>query len=154
MLSKEYVGEEKVVSYGSHVLSKSERRYCVTRKKLLGVVCFTKHFRTYLLGHPFPLCTNHSSLQWLYNMKEPEVQLARWLEQLQEYNFVVIHRRGSSHGNAGVGSASGNGDGKPELGYKSYSSNVMVSTVKHQQDAKTLFELQVADEMLEWCLRP
>ena len=50
-------------------------------------------------------------------MKEPEGQLARWLEQLQEYDFVVIHRRGSSHGNADAlsraGSVSGNSVANP-----------------------------------------
>jgi len=72
-------------------------------------------------------------------MKEPEGQLARWLEQLQEFDFVVIHRRGSSHGNADAlsraGQASGNGDGEPELGNKLCSNNGMISAVKHQQDA-------------------
>ena len=34
------------------------------------------------------------------NFKEPEGQLARWLEKLQEYDFIVIHRQGSKHGNA------------------------------------------------------
>ena len=41
VLSQEQDGEEKVVAYGSRVLS---RRYCVTRK-FLAVVCFAKHFR-------------------------------------------------------------------------------------------------------------
>ena len=150
VLSQEHNGEEKVVAYGSRVLSKAERRYCVTRKELLAVVCFAKHFRSYLLGRRFTLRTDHSSLQWLYNMKEPEGQLARWLEQLQEFDFVVIHRRGSSHGNADAlsraGQASGNGDGEPELGNKLCSNNGMISAVKHQQDAKTLHQLQVEDE--------
>lgn len=33
-------------------------------------------------------------------MKEPEGQLARWLERLGEYNFVIIHRPGRLHNNA------------------------------------------------------
>ena len=33
-------------------------------------------------------------------MKEPEEQMARWLEQPQEYDFEVVHRRGCSHVNA------------------------------------------------------
>lgn len=32
--------------------------------------------------------------------KNPEGQLARWLEWLQEYNFRIEHRRGSVHNNA------------------------------------------------------
>ena len=58
---------------------------------------FTRHFRPYLLGRHFTLRTDHGSLQWLYNFKEPEGQLARWLEQLQEYTFTIVHRQGKKH---------------------------------------------------------
>ena len=65
-------GQERVVAYASRLLSKSERRYCVTRKELLAVVVFLHHFRQYLLGRKFILRTDHSSLMWLRNFKEPE----------------------------------------------------------------------------------
>ena len=93
-------GTERVIAYASRVLSKPERHYCVTRKELLAVVAFTKHFRPYLLGRAFVLRTDHGSLSWLWNFRNPEGQLARWLEQLQEYDFTIVHRRGRKHGNA------------------------------------------------------
>ena len=93
-------GRERVVAYGSRLLSKSERKYCVTRRELLAVVVFTKQFRPYLFGHKFVLRTDHGSITWLRNFKEPEGQLARWLEKLQEFNFEVVHRRGRKHTNA------------------------------------------------------
>lgn len=93
-------GLEHVVSYASRALSKAERRYSVTRKELLAVVTFLRHFRPYLLGRRFKLRTDHSSLLWLRSFKEPEGQLARWLEQLEEYDFEIIHRQGKLHGNA------------------------------------------------------
>lgn len=40
------------------------------------------------------------SLTWLSNFKEPEGQLARWLERLQEYDFRINHRPGHKHQNA------------------------------------------------------
>ena len=46
------------------------------------------------------LRTDHSLLTWLRNFKEPEGQLARWLEQLEEYTFDIVHRRGKLHTNA------------------------------------------------------
>lgn len=69
-------GCEHVIAYGSRLLTKPERRYCVTRRELLAVIVFTKHFRPYLLGRRFTLCTDHGSLQWLHNFKEPEGQIA------------------------------------------------------------------------------
>ncbi len=49
---------------------------------------------------PIELRTDHGSLEWLQNFKEPEGQLARWLERLQEFNFTITHRQGRKHGNA------------------------------------------------------
>ena len=93
-------GSECVIAYASRTLSKPERRYCVTRRELLAAVTFIHHFRQYLLGKRFSLRTDHSSLTWLSNFKEPEGQLARWLERLQEYDFTITHRPGCKHGNA------------------------------------------------------
>ena len=97
---KQSDGREYVIAYASRVVSKPERWYCVTRRELLAAVSFIKHFRPYPLGKPFVLRTDHCSLTWLYNFKNPEGQLARWLEALQEYNFTIEHRKGRLHGNA------------------------------------------------------
>ena len=100
VLSQEHNGEEHVVAYASRSLTKAERRYSVTRKELLAVVTFLNHFRPYLLGRQFKLRTDHGSLVWIRNFKEPEGQLARWLEQLEEFDFEIVHRRGKLHNNA------------------------------------------------------
>ena len=93
-------GKERVVAYGSRLLAKAEHNYCATRKELLAVVTYILYFRPYLLGHRFQLQTDHSSLQWLYRTKEPEGQIARWLEKLQQFEFEIIHRKGLCHTNA------------------------------------------------------
>ncbi|KAL5493802.1 hypothetical protein EMCRGX_G015031 [Ephydatia muelleri] len=93
-------GSECVIAYASRSLSRQEQRYCVTQRELLAIVEFVQHFRQYLLGRQFRLRTDHGSLVWVRNFKEPEGQLARWLERLEEYDFTVIHRRGSQHSNA------------------------------------------------------
>ena len=88
------------MGYGSYVLSTPQRNYCVTRKELLAVVTFTRTYRHYLLGNHFSGRTDHGSLVWLMNFKNIEGQLARWLEELQEYDMEVSHRAGRAHGNA------------------------------------------------------
>ena len=91
---------ERVVCYGSYVLTPEQRRYCVTRKELLAVVRFTRQFRHYLLGRKFLLRTDHNSLTWLLRFKYLEGQLARWLEELSQFDMTVVHRSGVKHGNA------------------------------------------------------
>lgn len=100
VLSQKQDGREVVICYGSRVLSNSEKNYCVTRKEMLAVVYFIKQFKHYLLGREFLLRTDHGSLVWLHKMKEPEAQMARWLEQLGPYTFKTEHRSGKQHGNA------------------------------------------------------
>ena len=100
VLSQVQDGEEKVISYASRLYSNAEHRYCVTRKELLGVVFFLKHFRQYLLGRPFLVRTDHAALQWLRRTPEPIGQQGRWLEQLEEFDFTVQHRPGAKHSNA------------------------------------------------------
>ena len=93
-------GEERVIAYGSYALTAKQRKYCVTRKELLAVVRFTCQFRHYLLGRPFTVRTDHSSLVWLTHFREPQGQLARWLEDFSQFNMVLQHRAGRRHGNA------------------------------------------------------
>ncbi|KAJ8006814.1 hypothetical protein DPEC_G00111130 [Dallia pectoralis] len=91
---------EHVIAYYSRTLDKAERHYCVTRRELLAVVAAVRHFKYYLGGLPFVVRTDHSALQWLLSFKEPEGQIARWLEELQPYDFQVEHRAGRRHSNA------------------------------------------------------
>ena len=100
VLSQVQDGQEKVIGYFSRTLSKSERRYCVTRRELLAVVEAVKHFHHYLYGFPFVVRTDHGSLRWLLNFRNLEGQLARWSELLGTYNFTLIHRAGKQHANA------------------------------------------------------
>ena len=93
-------GEERTIAFASFALDPEQRRYCTTRKELLAVVRFTRHFRHYLLGKHFIIRTDHSSLQWLMNFKNPTGQLARWLEELGQYNMKIQHRSGNKHANA------------------------------------------------------
>ena len=100
VLSQVKDGQERVIGYYSKRLDKCQRRYCTTRRELLAVVKSIAHFRPYLYGRRFTLRADHSSLQWLMNFRDPEGQWARWLQQLQQYDFTILHRPGKSHGNA------------------------------------------------------
>ena len=76
-----------------------ERNYCVTRRELLTIVTFVQQFQPYLLGAPF-IRTDHSALAWIQKFKEPEGQIAQWVQKLQKYQFTIIHCPGNHHNNA------------------------------------------------------
>ena len=59
-----------------------------------------KHFHHNLYGFKFLIRTDHGSLTWLFNFKEPEGQIARSLQLLSTYDFAIQHCPGSSHKNA------------------------------------------------------
>ena len=91
---------ERVVCYGSYILTPAQRKYCTTRKELLAIVRFTRQYRHYLLGKQFVVRTDHNSLTWLLRFKYIEGQLARWIEELSQYDMILQHRPGNKHGNA------------------------------------------------------
>ena len=66
---------------------------------MFAVVFGTAYFRVYLLGRHFQLITDHSALRWLHTM-EAKGRLARWIMDLQEFDFSVVHRAGRLHNNA------------------------------------------------------
>ena len=93
-------GKERAICYASKSLSKSQTIYSATRRVLLALVTFTRHFRHYLLGQKFTIVTDHSALQWLHSFKDPDGITARWLEKLAPFDYEVRHRPGKSMGHA------------------------------------------------------
>jgi len=100
VLSQQINGSEQVIGYASCTLTKAERQYCATQKEMLALVWGIRHFRPYLYGRCFKAWTDHNSLRWLKNFREPEGQVACWLEILAEFDFDILHRPGKQHGNA------------------------------------------------------
>ena len=100
VLSQLQDGEEKVIAYASRVLNQAERNYCVTRRELLSIVEYVRHFKTYIYGRHVEVRTDHASLVWIRRFKEPSGQLYRWLEILEEQDYTIKVRPGRKHSNA------------------------------------------------------
>ena len=92
-------GYEKVVAYASKALSARQKKFSATEKEAYAIVFGTQQFRVYLLGRHFKIVTDHNALRWLHSM-EPKGRLARWILDLQEFTFSVVHRAGRIHNNA------------------------------------------------------
>lgn len=90
-------GEEKVIAYMSQKFTATQRKYHVTELECLAVILAIEKFRPYIEGTHFRVITDHHSLLWLYNLKDPTGRLARWALRLQAYDFTLVHRKGKSH---------------------------------------------------------
>lgn len=93
-------GIERVISCGSRILTPAERNYDTTRRELLAIVFFCKHFRHYLYGAPFALRTDHAALRWLLQSADSSGQNMRWITTLADYPMLILHRPGHLHANA------------------------------------------------------
>lgn len=97
VLSQEFPEGERVVSFISRSLTRSERKYSTTEKECLGVLWAIEKFRPYVEATHFTVITDHFALLWLNNLKDPSGRLARWCVKLQQYDYDIVHRRGKDN---------------------------------------------------------
>ena len=87
-------GKERAICYPSKAFSKSQTNHSATKREILAIVTFTRHFKHYILGRKFKIVTDHRARQWLQNFKDPDGLTARWLEKLAGFDYEVQHRPG------------------------------------------------------------
>ena len=95
-------GKERPIAFASRKLSKTERKWGITEREAYAIVWSINYFRSYLLGNKFELFTDHRPLVYLRTLKNPSPMIARWLLQLEEYDYTVTYREGKANSNADV----------------------------------------------------
>lgn len=85
----------RVIGYYSFTFSKTQINYTTTEKEALAVLMAVRYFRSYLDGKKFKLYTDHQALTYLLGLTEPKGKLARWINELQQFEFEVNHRPGN-----------------------------------------------------------
>ncbi|KAF9760761.1 Retrovirus-related Pol polyprotein from transposon 17.6 [Nosema granulosis] len=92
---------ENMTSDFSKNFDKHQMNYSVTDKELLAVVKGVEHYRHYLLGKEFTLKTDHKSLTYLWETKNPTSRLLRWAMKLQEFKFKIEYIKGEDNASDG-----------------------------------------------------
>lgn len=100
ILSQGDIGKDLPIAYASRTLSKPERSYPTIEKELTGIVWGVKYFRPYLLGRKFKIVTDCKSLTWLFGVNDPSSRLLRWRLLLEEYDYEIVYKKGTSNTNA------------------------------------------------------
>ncbi len=103
VLAQMQEGKERVIAYASHALTPSEKKWSTYDRELWAVVWSVRHFRLFLSGAPFKIITDHKPL---LNLKKAAVdndqtgRRARWILEMDVYDFTILYREGKQHSNA------------------------------------------------------
>lgn len=88
---------DRPIEYFSKTLNQAQRNYSTTHKELLAIILAIEQFQHYIWGKSFVLYTDHQALTYLFNQSKPGSRLLRWKLALAEYDFEIIHRKGSNN---------------------------------------------------------
>ncbi|MBE2321327.1 hypothetical protein DVA67_035760, partial [Solirubrobacter sp. CPCC 204708] len=87
-------GKPHVIYYASRTLNDAQMNYTTTEKELLAVVFALDKFRSYVIGTPIVVFTDHSALKYLFSKQDAKARLIRWILLLQEFNLIIKDKKG------------------------------------------------------------
>ena len=82
------------VAYFSRKLTKPQRNYTTLEKELLSIVETLIEYRVFLLGRKIFVFSDHRNLTFT---KMQSQRALRWRLIAEEYNIVIVHRKGASN---------------------------------------------------------
>lgn len=91
---------DQPVLFASKALINNELNWHTRDKEAYAFIFALRKFRLYLVGRRFIWHTDHKGLQWLRNTRDPRSRYTRWLEEAEEFDFVVQHRAGVTNPHA------------------------------------------------------
>ena len=82
------------IYYASKTLDFSQANYTTTEKEFLAVVFALEKFRSYIVGSPVTIFTDHAALKYLLSKQDTKPRLTRWILLCQEFNLTIKDKKG------------------------------------------------------------
>jgi hypothetical protein len=86
-----------VIFYASKTLNSAQMNYTTTEKELLAVVFACEKFRSYLVGLPILVFSDHTKLKYLLSKKDSKARLVRWILLLQRFDITIKNKKGTKN---------------------------------------------------------
>ena len=77
------------VAYFSDAVQSSQKNWSPTTKEAYALVLAVRHWHVYLAGQQFILNTDHNPLVYMRAQKDPRGKFARWILELEEYDYSI-----------------------------------------------------------------
>jgi reverse transcriptase-like protein len=99
VINQEFDDGKHPIAFHSHTLLPAERNYDVHNKEMAAIVYGFKCSHPYFLSanHPIRVRTDHKNLQYFRQPQKITGRQARWMEFLQDFNFVLDHVPGHAN---------------------------------------------------------
>ena len=85
------------VAYFSTALQQSQRNWSATTKEAFALIVAVRHWHVYLAGTHFTLMSDHNPLTHLRQQKDPRGKFARWITELEEFNYTIQYIPGKEN---------------------------------------------------------
>ena len=93
-------GQRRFIAASGRKTTAGERNYPPTKGELASIVHILRKHEHLLRYKKFKVYTDHQPLKWLRSMKNPKGIYWRWLNELESYDFEVVHVAGKKTGAA------------------------------------------------------
>lgn len=97
VISQGYIPNDRPIQFFSKSLSKAQINYSTIEKELLAILTAVETFKYYLYGRIFLIVTDHKPLTYLLTSKNLTGRLHRWKFSLMEFQFKIVHRKGTQN---------------------------------------------------------
>lgn len=90
--------EGKPITFISRTLNQCEEHYATNEKEMLAIIWALKSLRSYLYGaSAVKIFTDHQPLTYALSNKNTNSKLKRWKAILEEYNYEIKYKPGSTN---------------------------------------------------------
>ena len=105
----QYQNNSKIhpVAYFSTALTTAQQKWSTYNLEACAMVCAVQHWYIYLTGTKFILNSDHNPLTYLQKKKEPRGKVARWIAELEVFDYGVRYIPGKRNAKADALSRNG-----------------------------------------------
>ena len=94
-------GKKNPLEFYSAGLNPAQSKYAAGELETWAIVAAIRKWRTYLrAAKRIVIITDHNPLTWLRRQKDPRNKFARWLLELESYDYTIEYRQGAENGAA------------------------------------------------------